>query len=88
MKTIKLLGHEIEVRSDEECEKAEMCVCVRVGQLSPESAAKMAPHQVPGAACSRCGHAVHRDIRGPKTPPSVCMECLNDETAGVQSVAE
>lgn len=88
MKTIKIMGHEVGVLPTEQCENFEHVVCCRVGQLSPESAAKMAVHQLDGAHCFKCQHPVHRDKRGPLKPPSICMECLLDETNGVRSVAE
>lgn len=70
-KTIKIFGHDVQVRSDEECDKCEWWVCARIrpGDQRPFDVAQE-------DFCTKCGCAVWFDPR-PKIskPPKICMEC-------------
>jgi len=59
----------IEIVSDEEAEKAEFLVCVRVGQPTPFDDNET-------GVCSKCGAEVQFRPYAPKTPQRLCMECF------------
>lgn len=67
---VELHGKKIPVRTDRDCEAVDYVICKR---RAPGEADLSFP--TPGAKCSRCGHPVHRDNRGPVLPLSVCMQC-------------
>jgi hypothetical protein len=74
-------GIEIEVIPDEEAEKVDYVVCVRVGTPSPFDDNLT-------AFCCKCGTKVIHRWHAPRTPPKICLECAlemseKDAEAGV-----
>ncbi|NIJ07190.1 hypothetical protein FHS31_000786 [Sphingomonas vulcanisoli] len=73
--TIEIAGVEVAVVSQEECEAAEMVVCVRKGAFSPFADNVEAP-------CAWCGETVIFRPYAPIKPPKVCMQCVADRFLG------
>jgi hypothetical protein len=88
-KKIRIPGtkFEAELASDEECEKVQWVLCMRRGD--GDCSMSFIP-QIPDARCSSCQHRVWRDARGPKLPPSLCLECatLGGVLKGERQVTE
>lgn len=67
-------GIEALIGTDEECELADACICVRKGTPTPFA-------DNLEATCSRCGEAVVFRPYAPKTPPKICTICAIDQLA-------
>lgn len=58
----------IKIVSDEDAERADFVVCLRVGASSPFTDNET-------GTCTRCGHAIFFRPYVPQKPPKICMQC-------------
>lgn len=68
-RTVEIAGLKIEVVSDEECEQADAVVCVQA------TIPLYFADNVTGP-CADCGDLLQWRPHAPKTPPKICMRCL------------
>lgn len=66
---------EIEARSMEECEKADIAVCVTLGTPTPFRDNVL-------AICADCGTPIIHRPYMPKRPRKVCIKCVAKRIAG------
>ena len=67
--SIELFGLKINIASDEECEAADAVVC------APATTPLYFPDNITGP-CADCGDLLQWRPHAPKTPPRVCMRCI------------
>jgi len=65
----------IDIVSNEEAEKADFVVCLRIGMPSSFTDNEY-------GKCAHCGHGIFFRPYMPKKPAKICVQCLNDLAIG------
>lgn len=67
--TIEVAGLPVLLQTPEECEKAEVHICMRTADMKSVYWPSMKGN------CSRCGHEIWISLDSPTKPPKVCHVC-------------
>lgn len=67
--TIDLDGLPVTMKSPEECEQAEVHICMRTADMESTICPAMRGH------CSRCGFEIWISLDSPAKPPKICHIC-------------
>ena len=67
--TITIAGVPVKLGTDEECEKAEVHICMRTADMPTTYLPSMK------GVCSKCGAQIWISLDSPVKPPKICQVC-------------